>query len=117
MERGCCRGGTAPEIKIGVLTNQTGVDGHGKRTVDVLAAVPGVKLAAIFSPEHGIFGSADTTAIGNTTDPATGVPVYSLYGAGDAKRPLLLRQAHLAYMRIYYRCAPKADVEPSGPGS
>jgi uncharacterized protein YbbC (DUF1343 family)/CubicO group peptidase (beta-lactamase class C family) len=84
-EPGCCRGG-ASEIRIGVLTNQTGVDAHGKRTVDILAAVPGVKLAAIFSPEHGIFGSVDTTAIGNTTDTATGAPVYSLYGATDAKR-------------------------------
>jgi uncharacterized protein YbbC (DUF1343 family)/CubicO group peptidase (beta-lactamase class C family) len=85
-ERGCCRGGTASEIKIGVLTNQTGVDAHGKRTVDVLAGVPGVKLAAIFSPEHGIFGAVDTTSVGNTTDAATGAPVYSLYGGKEEKR-------------------------------
>jgi uncharacterized protein YbbC (DUF1343 family)/CubicO group peptidase (beta-lactamase class C family) len=84
-ERGCCRGGAA-EIKIGVLTNQTGVDAHGKRTVDVLAAVHGAKLAAIFSPEHGIFGAVDTTSVSNTTDSATGAPVYSVYGATDAKR-------------------------------
>lgn len=86
--RGCCRMTVAspPQMTIGVLTNQTGVDAHGKRTVDILASVPGVKLAAIFSPEHGIFGSVDTTAVGNTTDPATGTPIYSLYGGTDAKR-------------------------------
>jgi uncharacterized protein YbbC (DUF1343 family)/CubicO group peptidase (beta-lactamase class C family) len=86
--RGCCRmaAASAEITTIGVLTNQTGVDANGKRTIDVLSAVPGVKLAAIFSPEHGILGAVDTTTVGNTTDSATGVPVYSLYGGTDAKR-------------------------------
>lgn len=74
------------QMTIGLLTNQTGLDAQGKRTIDVLAAAPGIKLAAIFSPEHGIFGAVDTTKIDDTTDSATGVPVYSLYGATDAKR-------------------------------
>ena len=74
------------QLTVGVLTNQTGVDAQGKRTIDVLAHAPGIKLAAIFSPEHGIFGNVDTTKIGNTLDSATGVPIYSLYGATDAKR-------------------------------
>jgi uncharacterized protein YbbC (DUF1343 family) len=73
-------------IKIGLVTNQTGLDATGKRAIDVLAAAPGIKLAAIFSPEHGIFGAVDTTAIDNTTDSVTGVPVYSIYGGTDAKR-------------------------------
>jgi uncharacterized protein YbbC (DUF1343 family)/CubicO group peptidase (beta-lactamase class C family) len=72
--------------RIGVLTNQTGVDGEGKRTIDVLAHAPGVSLVAIFSPEHGVTGSLDTTAIGNTVDAATKIPVYSVYGATDAQR-------------------------------
>jgi uncharacterized protein YbbC (DUF1343 family)/CubicO group peptidase (beta-lactamase class C family) len=86
--KGCCRMAAASEdgTTIGLLTNQTGVDANGKRTIDVLSAVPGVKLAAIFSPEHGIVGAVDTTTVGNTTDSATGVPVYSLYGGTDAKR-------------------------------
>src|SRR5262249_2345355 len=58
----------------------------GRRTVDVLAAVPGLKLKALFSPEHGIAGTLDTTSIANSKDPATGVPVYSVYGDTDAKR-------------------------------
>ncbi len=72
--------------RIGLLTNQTGIDGLGRRTIDVLAHVEGLKLAAIFSPEHGVTGALDTTAVGNTVDAATGVPVYSLYGDTDAKR-------------------------------
>jgi uncharacterized protein YbbC (DUF1343 family) len=74
------------QVTVGLLTNQTGVDAQGKRTIDVLAAAPGVKLAAIFSPEHGIFGVADTTRVEDTVDAVTGVPVYSLYGGTDAKR-------------------------------
>lgn len=72
--------------KIGVLTNQTGLDAQGRRTIDVLASAPGVSLQAIFSPEHGVTGTLDTTVIGNSRDAATGVPVYSVYGATDAAR-------------------------------
>lgn len=75
-----------PTMTIGLLTNQTGVDAQGRRTIDVLASAPGIKLAAIFSPEHGIFGNLDTEKVGSTTDSATGIPVYSLYGNTDAKR-------------------------------
>jgi uncharacterized protein YbbC (DUF1343 family)/CubicO group peptidase (beta-lactamase class C family) len=73
-------------VRIGLVTNQTGVDARGQRTADVLANVPGVKLVALFSPEHGIAGVLDTTRIGDSRDAATGVPVYSVYGDADAKR-------------------------------
>ncbi|HEX6803216.1 MAG TPA: exo-beta-N-acetylmuramidase NamZ domain-containing protein [Terriglobales bacterium] len=72
--------------RVGLLTNQTGLDVSGRRTIDVLAHAPGVQLTAIFSPEHGVTGSLDTTKIGNSRDSATGVPVYSVYGATDASR-------------------------------
>lgn len=72
--------------KIGLLTNQTGVDSQGRRTIDVLAQAPGISLDAIFSPEHGIAGVLDTTDVQNSKDEATGVPIYSVYGAGDAAR-------------------------------
>ena len=73
-------------VRIGLVTNQTGMDARGQRTIDVLAHAPGVKLKAIFSPEHGVAGSLDTTAIGDSKDAATGIPVYSVYGDTDAKR-------------------------------
>ena len=72
--------------RIGLVTNQTGIDSQGRRTIDVLAQAPGVELDAIFSPEHGVAGVLDTTDVGNSKDAATGVPVYSVYGATDAAR-------------------------------
>src|SRR5579872_6039814 len=72
--------------KIGLLTNQTGIDSQDRRNIDVLAHLPGISLDAIFSPEHGVTGSVDTTDIGNSKDSATGIPVYSVYGATDAAR-------------------------------
>jgi uncharacterized protein YbbC (DUF1343 family) len=62
------------------------MDSQGRRTIDVLSQAPGVSLDAIFSPEHGVTGSLDTTEIGDSKDAATGVPVYSVYGATDAAR-------------------------------
>jgi uncharacterized protein YbbC (DUF1343 family)/CubicO group peptidase (beta-lactamase class C family) len=78
--------GTAAKKKIGLLTNQTGVDLQGRRTIDVLSQAQGVSLDAIFSPEHGVTGTLDTTDVGDSRDAATGVPVYSVYGGTDAAR-------------------------------
>ncbi len=72
--------------RIGLVTNQTGVDAQGRRTIDVLAHAPGLALATVFTPEHGLSGALDTTSIGNSVDQATHTPVVSLYGATDAAR-------------------------------
>ncbi|MGB9235403.1 MAG: serine hydrolase [Terriglobales bacterium] len=71
---------------IGLLTNQTGLDSEGRRSIDVLAKVPGISLDAIFSPEHGVTGALDTTNIKEEKDAATGVSVYNVYGGSDAAR-------------------------------
>jgi len=71
---------------IGLVTNQTGLDASGARTIDILAHAPGISLDAIFSPEHGVTGTLDTTDVKNSKDAATGVPVYSVYGASDSLR-------------------------------
>ncbi len=75
---------------IGLITNQTGLDSAGRRTIDVLAHAGGLKLAAIFSPEHGMAGTMDEN-VASSTDLATGLPIHSLYG--DTRRPtdLMLR--------------------------
>jgi uncharacterized protein YbbC (DUF1343 family)/CubicO group peptidase (beta-lactamase class C family) len=65
--------------RVGLITNQTGVDRDGHSTIDLLHAAEGVKLVALFSPEHGIRGMLDA-AVGDTTDKNTGLPIYSLYG-------------------------------------
>ncbi|MFZ1007305.1 MAG: serine hydrolase [Candidatus Sulfotelmatobacter sp.] len=72
--------------RVGLVTNQTGIDADGRRTIDVLAEAPGVSLDAIFSPEHGITGTLDTLHVSDTRDEATGVTVYSVYGGKDAAR-------------------------------
>lgn len=73
-------------LRIGLLTNQSGVDAAGHRTINVLAHVEGIDLKMLFSPEHGIQGTQDSEHIGNATDAQTGLPVVSLYGATDAQR-------------------------------
>jgi uncharacterized protein YbbC (DUF1343 family) len=70
--------------RVGLITNQTGVDSQGQPTIAVFARNRSVKLAAIFSPEHGISGRADAP-FADATDPVTGVPIYSLYGV--TRRP------------------------------
>jgi uncharacterized protein YbbC (DUF1343 family) len=75
--------------RVGLITNQTGVDSQGRRTIDVLKSAPDVKLTALFSPEHGIAGGADEK-VGDATDEATGVPIYSLYGATRRPAPEML---------------------------
>jgi SSS family transporter len=78
-------------LRLGLLTNQTGLDSKGRRTVDILhadaaKAVPGLVLTTLFSPEHGLFGLKDTTKIANDTDPTTRLPILSLYGAKPEQR-------------------------------
>ncbi len=69
---------------VGLVTNQTGVDAQGRRSIDLMAAARGVRLKAIFSPEHGLAGEA-TAHVPDGRDSATGLPVWSLYGS--ARRP------------------------------
>jgi uncharacterized protein YbbC (DUF1343 family)/CubicO group peptidase (beta-lactamase class C family) len=74
------------KTKVALVTNHTGLDAHGNRTIDVLANARGIEVACIFSPEHGVTGTVDTTAISDSRDTATGIPIYSVYGDTGAKR-------------------------------
>jgi uncharacterized protein YbbC (DUF1343 family)/CubicO group peptidase (beta-lactamase class C family) len=65
--------------RIGVITNHTGIDASGRSTLQLLLKAPGVKVGAIFSPEHGLSGQLDEK-VASGKDPATGLHVYSLYG-------------------------------------
>jgi len=69
---------------IGIITNHTGLDAQGKSTIDALTQAQGVQVVALFSPEHGLAGRLDDK-VSSTKDPATGLPVYSLYG--ETTRP------------------------------
>ena len=70
--------------RIGLLTNQTGIDEHGNSDIDVLrgkqAVDAKVNLVQLFSPEHGLRGTEDTQNIASGVDQKSGLPVYSLYG-------------------------------------
>lgn len=70
--------------KVGLITNQTGQSRGGKPTAILLQQGPNVSLKAIFSPEHGLQGKLDQANIADDKDPATGLPIYSLYGANRA---------------------------------
>jgi len=65
--------------RIGLITNQTGVDSAGRRNVDLMRQA-GVAVAALFSPEHGISGVEDRSVIPDSADSATGIAIFSLYG-------------------------------------
>jgi uncharacterized protein YbbC (DUF1343 family)/CubicO group peptidase (beta-lactamase class C family) len=70
--------------RVGLITNHTGLDAEGRRTLDLFYRAPGIKLAAVFSPEHGLSGKADEK-VRSTREPTTGLPIYSLYG--EVRRP------------------------------
>lgn len=66
-------------LRVGLITNHTGRDSSGRRTIDLLRNAPDVKLTAVFSPEHGLSGK-DDTRVASGVESATGLPVFSLYG-------------------------------------
>ena len=72
--------------RVGLITNQTGVDRRGNSTIDLLFNAKGVQLVALFSPEHGIRGKAKHgESVSDAQDEKTKLPIYSLYG--KTKRP------------------------------
>lgn len=78
--------------RVALVTNHTGVDRCGTRTVDLLVATPGVEVVALFAPEHGLSGTARGGAvIRSGRDSASGVRVISLYGERQAPTPEMLR--------------------------
>lgn len=73
--------------RVGLVTNHTGQDRERNPTIDLLHSAEGVKLVALFSPEHGIRGALDQEEINDSTDEQTSLPVYSLYGQRRAPAP------------------------------
>ena len=76
--------------RVGLITNHTGLVGT-QRLIDVMARAQNVKLTAILTPEHGLGGTAEAGAkVKGGIDAATGLPVYSLYGATEKPTPDML---------------------------
>lgn len=79
--------------RVGLITNPSGVNRQLESTIDVLRNAPGVKLVALFGPEHGIYGDVPAgDKIASRTDERTGLPVHSLYGATRKPTPEMLQR-------------------------
>ncbi len=77
--------------RVGIIANHTSYNSEGKYIVDVFRAMEGVRVVALFSPEHGLRGLEEAGAkVGNETDPVTGLPVHSLYGKINKPTPQML---------------------------
>ncbi|MFL5575874.1 MAG: exo-beta-N-acetylmuramidase NamZ domain-containing protein [Gemmatimonadaceae bacterium] len=77
--------------RVGLITNPSGRDRRGTSTIDLLYRAPGVRLTALFGPEHGLRGAAEAgVAVASSVDSATGVPIYSLYGQTHVPTPAML---------------------------
>lgn len=78
-------------VRCGLVTHPAGLSADGRRTVDILARAPGVRLAKLFGPEHGFDGQAAADVkVGHGKDARTGLPAYSLYGATRRPEPEML---------------------------
>lgn len=77
--------------RVGLVTNPSGVDSHLKSTIDILFEAPEVNLVALFGPEHGVRGDVYAgDKVDDMKDAATGLPVYSIYGATRKPSPEML---------------------------
>ena len=75
--------------RVGLITNQSGIDRQRRSTIDLLRSLPDLTLVALYSPEHGIRGVAETR-VASSVDEKTGLPVHSLYGDTDKPTPQML---------------------------
>jgi len=78
--------------RLGIITNHTGYDSNGRFVVDVFRGMTGVTVAALFSPEHGLWGKEQAgEKVDSYKDPVYNLPVYSLYGQTQKPTPEMLR--------------------------
>ena len=78
--------------RVGLITNPTGVDNNLRSTIDILHEAPGVELVGLYAPEHGVRGDVHAgDHVDNSVDPATGVTVFSCYGATRKPTPEMLK--------------------------
>jgi uncharacterized protein YbbC (DUF1343 family) len=87
--------------RVGLITNPTGVNRNLRATVDILASAPGVRLVALYGPEHGVRGDARAgQKVASAKDPATGLPVHSLYGSTTKPTAAMLKGVDLLVFDI-----------------
>ena len=77
--------------RIGLITNQTGINNNGQSNVKLFREASEVNLVALFSPEHGFAGELDTSIIADTVDGESGLKIFSLYGETRTPTAEMLR--------------------------
>lgn len=83
--------GLFKDKRIGIIANHTSYNGQGTYIVDIFRQMPGVRVVALFSPEHGLRGTEEAgVKVDSQTDPASGLPIYSLYGQTPKPMPQML---------------------------
>ncbi len=114
--------------RVGLVTNPSGVASDLRSTIDILSDAPEVNLVALYGPEHGVRGDVYAgDHVGNSTDPRTGLPVYSLYGATREPSPEMLKgidimvydiqdvgtrsYTFISTLGLVMRACAKADIE------
>ncbi len=82
--------------RVALITNPTGVDNELRSTIDILHEAPNVNLVALYGPEHGVRGDVHAgDHVSDQRDPATGLPVYSLYGKTRKATPEMLKDVDI----------------------
>jgi len=86
------RGGPLRGHRVALVAHQASVDAKLRHAASLIAAMRGVTLAALWAPEHGLWGAPqDHAHIRSTRDPLTGLPVTSLYGQRREPTPAMFR--------------------------
>jgi len=94
--------------RVGLITNQSGIDASGTPDIDLIARHKDLKLVTLLTPEHGIRGNVEAgEKISDEIDPKTGVTIHSLYGAGRGEpTPEMLKDVDVSWLR---RIVPRAS--------
>lgn len=88
-------------LRVGLITNHTGIDSQGKSSIDRLMEAPEVELVALYSPEHGIRGTErGGDQIQSGVDATTGLPIHSLYGETRKPTPEMLQEVEVLLFDI-----------------
>jgi uncharacterized protein YbbC (DUF1343 family) len=86
--------------RVALLAHPASVTRELDHSLDVLAALPDLRLTAAFGPQHGLRGDKQDNMVetGDFIDPVHGIPVFSLYG--EVRRPTPAMMAHFDVLLV-----------------
>src|SRR5690554_6070925 len=88
--------------RVGILAGAASVDATLRSVIDAVTGTPGLQVTALFGAEHGIRGDAQAgEPVATATDPATGIPVYSLYGKSRKPTAQMLHDVDLLLVDLF----------------